>query len=138
MDTSDGVIPTLDELISLNGVGFRIDGPLEALLHTAATQVVRATGLPDWLLLAGPHGEFELLFTVPEEAVAGFLAAARALNWRPLPLGVVTADNGLELNGWQLDTARVRNLFTEVGGDVEAYVRQLLVFDATLSAEARC
>ncbi|UCF18631.1 MAG: thiamine-monophosphate kinase [Gemmatimonadota bacterium] len=132
MDTSDGVIPTLDELMRLNGTGFRVDAPLESILHAGAVQLTRAAGLPDWLLLAGPHGEFELLFTVPEAAGETFLAAARERDWRPLELGVVTANDGLELNGRRLDTARVRNLFTLVGGDVEAYVRELLALDGTL------
>jgi thiamine-monophosphate kinase len=136
MDTSDGVIPTLDELMELNGVGFTLEPPVEELLHPSAAAVSNATGTPPWMMLAGPHGEFELLFTVPAERCDGFVEAAAAIGWGPLEIGAVTSGAGLriatEAGPAPLDTARVRNLFLEVAGDVEAYVAGLLRIDATL------
>ncbi len=135
MDTSDGVIPTLDELMRLNGVGFSLDRPIGQLLHPAAARVARAAGLQDWMMLAGPHGEFELLFTVPGKHRAAFLEAAKASSWRPIEIGAVAKEHGLKLlsdgQPSRLDTAAVRNLFLEVAGDVEAYVAGLLRIDAT-------
>lgn len=136
MDTSDGVIPTLDELMGLNGVGFTLEIPVEELLHPGAVAVSKTSGMPPWMMLAGPHGEFELLFTVPAERCDGFIEAAVAIGWGPLEIGAVTSDAGLristEAGPAPLDTARVRNLFLEVDGDVEAYVAGLLRIDATL------
>jgi thiamine-monophosphate kinase len=135
MDTSDGAIPTLDELMDLNDVGFNLEPPVEELLHPAALAVSDTAGLPPWMMLAGPHGEFELLFTVPAARCDGFIEAAAALGWSPLEIGVATAEPGLRIRfGTEaapatLDTARVRNLFLEVDGDVEAYVAGLLNLD---------
>jgi thiamine-monophosphate kinase len=138
MDTSDGVIPTLDELMGLNGVGFTLEQPVEELLHPSAVAVSNATGMPAWMMLAGPHGEFELLFTVPAERCDAFVEAAAAIGWAPLEIGTVTSGVGLRISidteaaPVTLDTARARNLFLEVDGDVEAYVAGLLRIDATL------
>jgi thiamine-monophosphate kinase len=130
MDTSDGVIPTLDELMQLNDVGFRIESPLEAVLDPDALAVCNGSGLPAWTLLAGPHGEFELLFTVPQEDRDAFKRAADRIDWQPIELGVVDGRSRLEIGaaegGWIVNTVRVRNLFNEVKGDVRAYVAGLL------------
>jgi thiamine-monophosphate kinase len=129
------VLATLDQLARLNHVGFRIDARLEDVLDRSAQRL--ATGLPPWMLLAGPHGEFELLFTVPPERRAAFeSAAAAAGGWKPLRLGVVTAQAEVCLpwagSSVPVDTARVRNLFASVGGNVPAYVRGLLEIDASM------
>jgi len=133
MDTSDGAIPTLDELMRLNDVGFRIEPSLSAILDPAALAVCAAAGLPEWTLLAGPHGEFELIFTVPQSSHRLFLHEARMIGWRPVELGFVEEGSGLGLPSPEghrvIDTLRVRNLFTEVNGDVRAYVSQLLSLD---------
>lgn len=137
MDSSDGVLPTLDQLSRLNGIGFRLDGPLDAILHPAAAASARASGIPPWMYLAGPHGEFELLFTVPPDRVAAFIAAAEAIDWRPLPIGVVTTEAGVTLPfgaEWRaVDTGKVRNLYPESEGNVSKYVAGLLEMHAALS-----
>jgi thiamine-monophosphate kinase len=139
MDTSDGALATLDQLARLNAVGFRLEGRLEDALDPSARRV--AAGLPDWTLLAGPHGELELIFTVPPDRVAAFQAAAEAAGWTPLRLGVVTSDPAIYLpcegSSVPLDTVRIRNLFTEVAGDVRAYVRGLLAIDGAMREAAR-
>ena len=134
MDTSDGALPTLDQLARLNQVGFRIEGRYEDLLDGSAQRV--AAGLPPWMLLAGPHGEFELLFTVPPDRRAAFESAAAAASWSPVRLGVVTAETEICLpyggSSVPVDTERVRNLFVSVGGDVGEYVKGLFEIDATM------
>jgi thiamine-monophosphate kinase len=138
MDTSDGALPALDQLARLNGVGFRIEGRVEALLDGPARKV--AAGFPAWTLLAGPHGEFELLFTIPPDRRAAFESAAAAASWSPLRLGSVTAEAAISLTfdgtSVPVDTARVRNLFASVGGDVHAYVGGLLEMDAEMREAA--
>lgn len=133
MDTSDGVIPTLDELARLNHVGFTLDRVVEQVLHPEALAVARRAGLPAWLLLAGPHGEFELVFTVPEDRVTAFVDAAARIGWQPVALGGVTAERGLRRSlgdEWRiLDTRRVRDLYADVNGDVRRYVAALVALD---------
>lgn len=130
IDTSDGLIPAIDQLIEVNDIGFRLEAGPEAYLHPLALEVATGAGLPPWIMLAGPHGEFELLFTVPAERERAFLAASEELSWHPIRLGSVVAGRGLELplNGAtvRLDTTGIRNLFTECEGDVQRYVHELI------------
>jgi thiamine-monophosphate kinase len=130
MDTSDGVIPTLDELMRVNDVGIRIDRRIEDYLHPAALTVAASLHLPPWTMLAGPHGEFELLFTVPRQWQQEFLQWAAGLPWTPIEIGEVVAGHGLDclLDGrlCVLDAAAIRNLLTEVGGNVERYANELV------------
>lgn len=129
MDTSDGMVATLDELMRVNRLGFRLHRPLEECLHPSAREVARDAGIPAWMMLAGPHGEFELLFTVRPERVRAFERSARRVAWSPLLLGRVTREPGLSapIDGAQrsFDARRVRNLFGECGGDVDAYLAGL-------------
>ena len=130
MDTSDGVIATLDELMRLNGVGVRWERSLAETLHPAALATARRAGLPPWTMLAGPHGEFELLFTVPPDRRSDLDHVVAETGWAPLELGDMTAApqcwcrDGTE---WlEFDTSRIRNLFAAVGGDPNRYMQQLL------------
>jgi thiamine-monophosphate kinase len=130
MDTSDGLIATLDELARQNGCGFTLTAPLERVLHPDAAAAARAAGLPPAVTLAGPHGEFELVFTVPPDRCDAFRAAAAAARWTPVELGLVTAESQVlrvGAGGPTIDSTRVRDLFEEVGGDVGAYVREVVV-----------
>jgi thiamine-monophosphate kinase len=130
MDTSDGAIATLDELMARNGVGFLLDTPLEDWTDRHAAQLARSAGLEPWMLHAGPHGEFELLFSVPPACEAELLRAAADIGWVPVRLGSATAAPGLTLtvNGapHPVDARRLRNLFTECGGNPREYVANLL------------
>jgi thiamine-monophosphate kinase len=130
MDTSDGVIPTLDQLVRLNDVGIKLAGKLEDILHPDALYAVRAADLPEWFLLAGPHGEFELLFTVPRESRERFSSTASALGWEPIEIGEIVKHQAvtMPIHGRQqeVDTTTIRNLFTEVRGDVNQYVAKLV------------
>ncbi len=138
MDTSDGAIPTLDELMRINEVGFELTVSTDQLLHRAAAAVAESAGMPGWMMLAGPHGEFELLFTVPEARREEFSDAAAALAWEPLEIATVTAERRLTLpiddRRVAIDTAHVRNLFMERGGDVRRYVDALLEIATALQA----
>lgn len=133
MDTSDGAIPTLDELGRLNDVGFELDSTVRMIVDTDALTVTDRAGLPAWLLLAGPHGEFELLFTIPEEHLTEFTEAAARVKWQPVALGRVVEPPGLRFSDWDrgrvVDARRVRDLYGEVAGDVNAYLEALLTMD---------
>ncbi len=135
MDTSDGLIATLDELSRLNGVGFVL-GPIEELLHPAALAVARAARLPPWFMLAGPHGEFELLFTVPEKEVPAFRADAARMEWEPAEIGAVSASQEVRVpleDGFaRLDTRAIRNAYADTGGDVRRYQARLMALNEAM------
>ena len=133
MDTSDGLIATLDQLMRLNGVGFDIDADCESLIHSDALAAVDARGIPAWLLLAGQHGEYELVFTVPPDAEDTFLCASRRQHWEPVRLGHVTSDRRIHLRLYgervPIDTGRIRNLSSITNGSIEKYLAQLVQLD---------
>lgn len=126
MDTSDGLVATLDQLARLNGVAVRIEVPLASLLLPAVEELRRGLGVGALPFLAAHHGEFELVFSVPERLVDGLRARADALGWSPLRLGRVEHGQGLWLGDRALDGAAIRNLLHAVGGDPARYVRALL------------
>ena len=66
MDTSDGLIATLDQLMRLNNVGFELKEDLEKVIDEDALKYSKNLNIPSWLLFAGQHGEFELVFTIPQ------------------------------------------------------------------------
>ncbi len=130
MDTSDGLVAALDELALLNHAGFQCSTPLTDAVHPDALAVAREAHLPPLAMLCGPHGEFELVFTVPERRCPDLLAAARAIGWAPIELGCVAAEPGLVWEqvgrSTRLDTTWIRGLFAQVGGDPRRYMEELV------------
>ncbi len=140
MDTSDGVIATLDQLMRLNHHGFELDTDWESTLHPDAKEIAQWAGLHPWLLFAGQHGEFELLFTISQNLEKSFLRRARENNWHPLRLGKVIEEPAIYLPLYgdrvALDTGCIRNLAAELNGDIKLYIRRLLAFDYTIQKGA--
>ncbi len=131
MDTSDGVFATLDQMMRINGTGFVIDCNCSRMLDPNVLDFCKRTDTPQWLMAAGPHGEFKLLFTVSPEKVAGFMGAVTREGLAPLSLGTVqerravsvVTDAGTTVD---VDVARLRNLLYDVEGDMERFVREFV------------
>jgi len=117
MDTSDGLLITLDQLSRLNGPGFSIAADWERILAEDVSAFCRKTGFPPWFMAAGIHGEFELVFTIPDRSLESFRAAAASRGSHFISLGVVreTEGLGLVLDGGaktEIDMAPLRNLWS--------------------------
>ncbi len=129
IDTSDGFIPAISNLMEINGMGYDLEQDLNDIVGDEIRSSIASEGVPPWMLLAGPHGEFELLFTVPESNVKKFLQAAQSIDWQPVYLGRAGGDPTLSfrLNGNSLscDPSWIANLFTACGGDVHHYFNEL-------------
>ena len=87
-------------------------------------------GIPPWILLAGPHGEFELLFTIPAYRIEKFLLAAKETSWEPICIGNAIKEailkfpfEGLPL---QIQPYKISNLYHECGENVQQYLCELL------------
>jgi thiamine-monophosphate kinase len=126
MDTSDGLIATLDQLARLNGVGICIEAPLDRLLHPKVEVLRVAAGLPAFAFVAGYHGEFELVFGVPPERLKRLAGLRESLGVEPLRIGTACSGAGLQIGDTPIDGAKIRNLFDEVGGDPRAYATALI------------
>ena len=130
IDTSDGAVGALDELMLRSRIGFDLNRAMEDLLHPAALAAARRAGLPLWTMLAGPHGEYELLFTVPGDRAQAVRKMADTGGATLVEIGVVIAQEELRL---QIDGSRVvinasavRNLYREVGGRIPDYIERLV------------
>ena len=140
MDSSDGLFATLDQLMRINGVGFRIECDWQSVLAAPALELGRRTGTPGWAFAAAPHGEFELVATVPPSRVQAFLAAAAAQGKQFLRLGVVQGKPVTTLvfrsgRAVDVDLAPFRNLLFEVGGDLKRFQAEFLQLGVRLGLE---
>jgi thiamine-monophosphate kinase len=136
MDTSDGLLATLDQMMRVNNAGFELDPGWVSCLDRDSLALAEATGIPPWLLLAGQHGEFELAFTVRPDRREELEARAKERLWRPLRLGSVIQEQAVCLPGEHgrltLDTERIRNCGFDARTDIHEYLRELLTIDAQL------
>ena len=125
MDTSDGLFPALAVLSDLNKVGFSIEPDLHTLLDEQTKQVQKKGGLPSWMFLAGPHGDYELLFSIPQRNDHDFKMNCRMQDWEPLFLGRAIDEIVLNFNSEGLHIncppAAIPNLFYEAKGNVQSY-----------------
>src|SRR5580658_776898 len=126
MDTSDGLVATLDQLARLNGVGIRVETALSGLLHRKVEALRAAARLPAFPFVASCHGEFELVFAVPPDRLAQLDGVRAALGAEPLRIGTAYAGDGICIGDTPIDGAKIRNLLDDVGGDPRAYVTALI------------
>lgn len=130
IDTSDGLFPALSVLSQLNGVGFKFKFPCKDLLCEQSNEVAEKTGLPAWIFLAGPHGEYELLYSIPAANQKQFEQACHKTNWQPILIGEATSDNFIQFKSESSNVisgpAEIANLYTESGGDVNQYFQMLM------------
>jgi thiamine-monophosphate kinase len=138
MDTSDGFFPALASLSSVNHTGFDISVPLDSLLHHDANKLALEEGLPAWMLLAGPHGDYELLFTIPDDKLPAFESACKASAWQPFYLGRAKKQLSLhfisELTPVTCAPALVADLYQQSNGDISNYFEMLQLQDKKWSS----
>jgi thiamine-monophosphate kinase len=136
MDSSDGVLATLDQLMRLNGRGFSLGDRWGAALSVSSARISNELGIPPWIFLAGEHGEFELIFTVPPSRERAFLREAAGIGWTPVRLGEVALTPEIRMVLYDtdvaIDTAELRNLGSTSPGSVEKYMKSLLEIDFRL------
>jgi thiamine-monophosphate kinase len=125
MDTSDGLVATLDQLARLNGLAIRVTAEPARLLDPDAARLREALGLPAMAFLAAEHGEYELAFTVPERELPALERAAGAIDRRLVPIGRVEAGEGLWIGDRPVDGAALRNLSRTAHGDVRTILEAL-------------
>jgi thiamine-monophosphate kinase len=127
-DTSDGALAACDLLLPPEGLGLDLYASPAEYLHPAALRLAGELGVPEWTLLAGPHGEFELLLAVPEEAVPTFRRGMGGLGLRPVELGAFRpgeASVRVSRARVAVDPARVRDLHREAPADPRAFLSAL-------------
>ena len=138
IDTSDGVLSSLDQLMRLNNVGFKFRKDWNETLDASSKQLFNDYKLPLWLLLAGEHGEFELLFSISQENECEFLFEADQLNLNPVYLANAESELNITLSLYDkeqiLDTEKIRNLAFEKDFSPAKYLQKLLEIDSLLKS----
>ncbi len=129
IDTSDSLFPAISNLIELNHVGVKISKDIESLLEEEYLTYLAKTPVQPWYLLAGPHGEFELLFTVdPSKEKELFQESAR-INWEPIKIGEIIDEPVmiflLEGRSVSCNPDHISNLYSISEGNLEAYLDAL-------------
>jgi thiamine-monophosphate kinase len=126
MDTSDGLIATLDQLGRLNDVGINVELPAEELLEPRARRLCAALALDPLVALAQIHGEFELIITAQPGQRRGLEEMALASGTSLIRLGQVVREPGVRFTGRCLDTAALRNLHAQAGLTAQEYFTRLV------------
>jgi len=136
IDTSDGVLSSIDQLMRLNNIGFRFRNDWIETLDPTSKHLFTKYNLPLWLLLAGEHGEFELLFSIPQENETEFLKEADRLNLNPVYLADAKSEQNIKIDLYQkdqiLDSEKIRNLAFEKGFSPSKYLQKLMEMDTLL------
>ncbi|MDH4228444.1 MAG: thiamine-phosphate kinase [Nitrospirota bacterium] len=99
IDISDGLLRDLGHILEQSGVGARVDAellPVSAALQAAC----RSLGLDAVPFAAGGGEDYELLFTVPADAVDRVEALVRAGSVAAVRIGSITTEPGLQ---WYAD-----------------------------------
>lgn len=129
IDTSDGFFPAVCNLMEINKKGFELFSDLDAILCPEAAMITKTSQLPGWFFLAGPHGEYELLFSIPEKKQTAFLDAAKKMQWNPITIGKVNQENSFSFTASnqskKIDPFEIANLFSACNDNPETYLKEL-------------
>nr|WP_281386136.1 thiamine-phosphate kinase [Hyunsoonleella aquatilis] len=132
IDTSDGLFPAICQLMEINNLGFNLKIPLKNLLHDTCLKISEEKQLPHWIFLCGPHGEYELVFTIPEDKSKAFENEAKNMNWKPIKIGEVSNKAKVLTNadGLLLNVFETTNLYQKKHiNSPEQYMLELLKLD---------
>jgi thiamine-monophosphate kinase len=129
MDTSDGLLITLDQLFRVNNKGFAIEADWKTMLAPEVFEFCETTKVPPWFMAAGIHGEFELVFTVPSLKVVSFLEEAGSIDFNPIYLGYVQKKPLIEFQQpsnkkVKINMTPLRNLWTSDGIDLSYLIQK--------------
>ena len=136
IDTSDGLLSSIDQLMRLNNVGFRITNDLENIIDDASKGLFHKLNIPLWLLLAGEHGEFELLFSISSEKEKEFLNEVNLLNLDPFLVAESIYETIIKMNIYNktqvIDSQKIRNLAFAKDFSPHKYLQKLIEIDEEL------
>jgi thiamine-monophosphate kinase len=113
IDTSDGMFPAICQLMEINNLGFNLEIPFKDILHNTCLKISEEKHLPHWIFMCGPHGEYELLFTIPLNKIKKFENEVKNINWKPIRVGHVNNKSKelISVEGISLNVFETTNLY---------------------------
>ncbi|WP_131783718.1 thiamine-phosphate kinase [Legionella gresilensis] len=125
IDISDGVMDALEMLAKINNVGIQLNNS-KTYLHHQVIQAANQHGFPAEVFLAGHHGDFEILFTIPVESLEKFLAICKLNDFCPLIIGNISLKQGVTLANKNFPPNTFRSIWEQYSHDIEYYLKILL------------
>jgi thiamine monophosphate kinase len=136
IDSSDGILAAVDQLMRLNNIGFAFDNFWQSSISESDRRLADKYKLPLWFLLAGIHGEFKLVFTVPSEQEILFRKEADSIGWQPIKLGKVIRDRKITMPVYgrirEIKTGLIRNAGFNSINSLTSYLKLLKDIDRSL------
>jgi len=133
IDSSDGMIPALCNIIEQNQCGVKLTKPVDEFLCSEAKVLSQHANIPSWIFIAGPHGDYELIFTVKQKDIKSFNEAANASGFEFICLGSCYSNRDLSFNSssgfFSGDPFLVANAFNKSGSNPELYLNSLMEID---------
>jgi thiamine-monophosphate kinase len=130
IDTSDGFFAALSNLMYINKFGILLHKDLDELIPSEYRKSMENLHLPPWFILAGRHGEFELLFTVDKQKEESLLNEASKNKWNPIKIGEIIEDPILKFQlhdvDIQCDPDDITNIYEKSEGDLNNYIERLI------------
>jgi len=90
IDTSDGVVNSLNIISEINKTGYEF---IACRYHPLSKQITAHLDVPDELLLLGECGEYELLFTIDNNKLPDFYAEAEKMQLQFTAIGKITTSD---------------------------------------------
>lgn len=90
IDTSDGVFNGIDTISTLNKCGYHLE---DIPVLEEANLAAKILGKPEALLVLGECGEYELLFTIPEDKIIAFEKEIKTQQFDIHRIGTIEDDN---------------------------------------------
>lgn len=132
IDTSDGLFAALSTLGELNQVNFELKVNWESLLEKEAVELAHKVNLPAWYFLAGPLGEYEIVFSVKKSHLGAFLKASEKMNFTPIEIGETIRMEGETCTIKKLNqiipVTKITNEVSEGGSDLTTILTNLSLY----------
>lgn len=136
IDTSDALLQALAIIAAVNEVGIEFEHR-EDLYNPVLVKMASRIGFPLWLVNVYGLGEHELLLAVDPNQEEAFLTEAKRRSVAVARVGRVTPGEAIRMldngNVYDLDVPHLLNLLG-VCGSVEAYLKELVTYDAKMRA----
>jgi thiamine-monophosphate kinase len=133
IDTSDGFFSAISNIMSINNCGVRMNIELAKIIASEYKKKMDVANLPFWFLLAGPHGEFELIFSVNKSEEDRMIELSQDMNWEPIRIGEIISQPGMELimheRNLHCEPGEIANLYGNCAGNLNQYINALFKID---------
>lgn len=124
IDTSDGTFSSLRILMNCNNIGIALNS-VESIIYKDTYHTCKSLQIPSWTMLAGNHGEYELIFTISKENEQEMLKELSKINSYPVEIGRVNGSGKLSICNSDLVFSSNDLIFPDIrtSNDLRNYIK---------------